>query len=221
MANIWTAEEDARLKALYEAGTNAKEIADKIGRSRSSVFQRISGLGLAKLKRAESSTPIPPKPDPVEPVAKRRYKIRYLVDGIEEKTIPVIAKDEKTAKAGLLKKLESKDNMRTYEIIRIEDVEIASPDPIIQEIQQGIEEKFGYIEPKEEAVEEQEPIEETTNTVEEVKPVEYEGTIELTTQELPLVYYDCERCLTVKGITLSPEETLKVVDFAVQVWKTL
>ena len=129
MANVWTPEEDARLKELYDVGTSAKEMAAILDRPKASVSQRISKLGFAAAKRAESSTPIPPKPDPVEPVAKRRYKIRYLVDGVEERTIPVIAKDEKTAKAGLLKELDKINDLRTYEIIRVEDVELVVPGP--------------------------------------------------------------------------------------------
>ena len=174
----WTPEDDARLKELYETGAHTVSIALELGRSTTSVSQRISATGLAKAKRKESrekpKTEPKPKPEPLDPSTKGRYKIRYLVDGVEERTASVMANDERRAKLGLLKELEKQDPLRSFDIIRVESFEPLKQDPIktfkdfienggltmtdesqpspggvtaeeVKEIQEGIEEKFGHV----------------------------------------------------------------------------
>ena len=58
----WTAEEDARLKELLEAGCSQKEIGEQMGLRATQIHSRLSLLGLTEKKRRADGEPKPERP---------------------------------------------------------------------------------------------------------------------------------------------------------------
>ena len=237
----WTTEDDWAIKDMFEQGMGLVIIATKLGRSELGIKARIRALGLKStpepIQASESFEEVlssidagkvvesqPSESNEIdEPVKKEgqkgkgRYKIRFLVDGLEERTASLVANNEKHAMTGLIKNLNLKDDERTYDIIRVESFEPMEEDHRMTEpeVMKKLDEILNVVplEVYQGAMKESE--EQFEKELDEMKEQELES------MELPLAYYGCDGCLTVKGITLSNEETQKVLHFATQIWKTI